>query len=105
MNVTARMTILCPLLSDLVSTLLDANAAKRRRAQPSKEGTGSAKGAADAMETEEPENDEDRKYDDPWDEEEVSVPAAQWCRGQHSQREIDEARASRPGFFARLFGR
>lgn len=34
-----------------------------------------------------------------------SVPAAQWCRGQHSQREIDEAKASRPGFFARLFGR
>lgn len=34
----------------------------------------------------------------------AGVPAAQWCAGKHSQREIDEAKA-RGGFFARLFGR
>lgn len=33
-----------------------------------------------------------------------SVSASQWCGGKHSQRELDEARASR-GFFAKLFGR
>mgnify|MGYP001039790307 CR=1 FL=1 len=32
------------------------------------------------------------------------VPAAQWCGGRHSQREVDEAKAGK-GFFARLFGR
>ena len=34
-----------------------------------------------------------------------SVPAGQWCPGKHTQREIDEARASQGGFFSRLFGR
>ncbi|HLS01506.1 MAG TPA: hypothetical protein VK054_05920 [Beutenbergiaceae bacterium] len=34
-----------------------------------------------------------------------SVPAAQWCNGKHSPAEIAEAKANRPSFFARLFGR
>lgn len=33
------------------------------------------------------------------------VPASQWCDGRHTQAEIDAARAARPGFFARIFGR
>ncbi|MBC9943221.1 hypothetical protein ICL81_01580 [Leucobacter sp. cx-328] len=33
------------------------------------------------------------------------VPAAQWCNGKHTQAEINAAKESRPGFFARLFGR
>lgn len=34
-----------------------------------------------------------------------TVPASSWCRNQHTQSEIAEAKASRPGFFARLFNR
>lgn len=34
-----------------------------------------------------------------------TVPASDWCRGQHTQLDMDEAKASRPGFLARLFGR
>ncbi|MFA5606853.1 MAG: hypothetical protein WDA07_06655 [Leucobacter sp.] len=35
----------------------------------------------------------------------ASVPRGEWCGGKHSQAEIDAAKAARPGFFARLFGR
>ncbi|WP_246475965.1 hypothetical protein [Brevibacterium renqingii] len=35
----------------------------------------------------------------------AEVPAGQWCNGKHSQAEQDAARAQRPGFFSRLFGR
>ncbi|MDI6023813.1 hypothetical protein QBL02_09685 [Leucobacter sp. UT-8R-CII-1-4] len=35
----------------------------------------------------------------------ASVPSSQWCNGKHSQAEIAAASESRPGFFARLFGR
>jgi hypothetical protein len=35
----------------------------------------------------------------------ASVAASQWCNGQHSQQEIDEAKAQNPCFFARLFNR
>lgn len=35
----------------------------------------------------------------------MSVPASDWCGGKHSQAELNAARAARPGFFARLFGR
>ncbi|MGJ8722478.1 MAG: hypothetical protein ACSHW9_11600 [Salinibacterium amurskyense] len=34
-----------------------------------------------------------------------SVPASNWCNGKHSQSEIDAAKSSQGGFFARLFGR
>lgn len=34
-----------------------------------------------------------------------TVPASDWCRGSHTQAQIDDARASRGGFFSRLFGR
>ncbi|WP_084142211.1 hypothetical protein [Corynebacterium sputi] len=34
-----------------------------------------------------------------------SVPASQWCDGQHSQEEIDAANAHREGLFSRIFGR
>ena len=33
------------------------------------------------------------------------VPAGQWCNGKHTQAEEDAARAAKPGFFSRLFGR
>lgn len=35
----------------------------------------------------------------------ASVPADQWCDGKHSQAEIAEARATRGGFFSKVFGR
>lgn len=36
----------------------------------------------------------------------ATVPSGQWCNGKHTQREIDEARASSGGgFFSRMFGR
>lgn len=35
----------------------------------------------------------------------ASVPAAQWCGGNHSEKEIQAARAANPGILARLFGR
>ncbi|MDN5731266.1 MAG: hypothetical protein L0K41_01430 [Yaniella sp.] len=35
----------------------------------------------------------------------ATVPSSQWCNGQHSQREIDTARAANPGFLTRLFRR
>ncbi|SDR96335.1 hypothetical protein [Agrococcus carbonis] len=34
-----------------------------------------------------------------------TVAASQWCGGEHSEREMAEARGTRGGFFARLFGR
>ncbi|GEK79349.1 hypothetical protein ABA31_07000 [Agrococcus baldri] len=34
-----------------------------------------------------------------------TVAAADWCPGRHTQRDIDEAKAARRGFLARLFGR
>jgi hypothetical protein len=34
-----------------------------------------------------------------------TVPASNWCNGQHSRADVDDARASRPGILARLFGR
>ena len=34
-----------------------------------------------------------------------TVPASNWCNGQHSRAELDDARGSRPGILARLFGR
>ncbi len=34
-----------------------------------------------------------------------SVPRGQWCNGEHSQSEIDRAKAARPGLLSRLFGR
>lgn len=34
-----------------------------------------------------------------------AVPAFDWCRGQHTHRDIAEAKASRPGLLARIFGR
>ncbi|SMX82733.1 hypothetical protein BI49514_01647 [Brevibacterium iodinum ATCC 49514] len=34
-----------------------------------------------------------------------TVPAGQWCSGKHTQAEEDAARAAKPGFFSRLFGR
>lgn len=33
------------------------------------------------------------------------VPAGQWCDGRHTPSEIAVAKESRPGLFARLFGR
>ena len=36
---------------------------------------------------------------------ESTVPAGQWCNGKHTQAEEDAARAAKPGFFSRLFGR
>ena len=35
----------------------------------------------------------------------AGVPAGQWCNGKHTQAEKDAARAAKPGFFSRLFGR
>ncbi|NWN89828.1 MAG: hypothetical protein HLX51_15055 [Micrococcaceae bacterium] len=35
----------------------------------------------------------------------ASVPAGQWCNGQHTEQEIAAARAAKPGFLARLFSR
>lgn len=36
----------------------------------------------------------------------MSVPASDWCNGQHTQAQIEAAKAARgPGFFARLFAR
>jgi hypothetical protein len=35
----------------------------------------------------------------------ASVPAGQWCDGQHSAAEVAAAKAANPGIFARLFGR
>lgn len=35
----------------------------------------------------------------------MTVPASDWCNGKHTQAQVDEARANRPGFFARFFGR
>ncbi|WP_152345898.1 hypothetical protein [Brevibacterium sp. CFH 10365] len=34
-----------------------------------------------------------------------TVPAGQWCNGKHTPAEEDAARAAKPGFLARLFGR
>ncbi|QDZ16698.1 hypothetical protein [Humibacter ginsenosidimutans] len=34
-----------------------------------------------------------------------TVPASQWCDGKHSAAEIEAARSSQGGLFARLFGR
>ncbi len=34
-----------------------------------------------------------------------SVPASQWCNGQHTPAAQRAAAAQRGGFFARLFGR
>jgi hypothetical protein len=34
-----------------------------------------------------------------------TVPASNWCGGKHSERDIAEARSSRPGLLARIFGR
>lgn len=34
-----------------------------------------------------------------------TVPAGQWCNGKHTQAEEDAARAAKPSFFSRLFGR
>jgi hypothetical protein len=34
-----------------------------------------------------------------------SVPSSDWCNSKHTQPEIDAARASKGGFFARLLGR
>lgn len=34
-----------------------------------------------------------------------SVPASQWCGGQHTHAEIAQAQSQRGGFFSRLFGR
>ena len=35
----------------------------------------------------------------------ASVPAAQWCGGKHTQAQIDAAKATQGGFFAKLIGR
>ncbi|GHG50793.1 hypothetical protein GCM10012320_19730 [Sinomonas cellulolyticus] len=35
----------------------------------------------------------------------ATVPASNWCNGQHSQAEIAASKAARPGFLARLLGR
>lgn len=35
----------------------------------------------------------------------ASVPRSEWCAGTHTDAEIATARASKRGFFARLFGR
>lgn len=35
----------------------------------------------------------------------ASVPSGQWCNGTHSAAQIAEAKAAKPGLFARLFGR
>src|SRR5699024_2852577 len=35
----------------------------------------------------------------------ASVPKDQWCPGNHSQTEIDNAQTSQPGFLSRLFSR
>lgn len=34
-----------------------------------------------------------------------TVPASEWCGGNHSQAQIDAAKSTNRGFFARLFGR
>lgn len=34
-----------------------------------------------------------------------SVPAGQWCNGKHTAKEVEEAKSTKKGFFAKLFGR
>ncbi|TQO18782.1 hypothetical protein FB472_0303 [Rhodoglobus vestalii] len=34
-----------------------------------------------------------------------SVPASNWCNGKHTQAQMDSAKSTEGGFFARLFGR
>ncbi|HMM83792.1 MAG TPA: hypothetical protein PKI99_09960 [Terrimesophilobacter sp.] len=34
-----------------------------------------------------------------------SVPAANWCGGNHTQAQIDESKANSTGFLSRLFSR
>ena len=35
----------------------------------------------------------------------AGVAAREWCGGKHSAAEIAEAKAAKPGFLARIFGR
>lgn len=35
----------------------------------------------------------------------ASVPAAQWCNGEHSPQELTDAKAAKPGILQRLFSR
>ncbi|PSL39160.1 hypothetical protein CLV49_2794 [Labedella gwakjiensis] len=35
----------------------------------------------------------------------AGVPAREWCGGQHTQAQIDEAAGRRGGFLSRLLGR
>ena len=35
----------------------------------------------------------------------ASVPASQWCNGNHTRGEIQAAQTTQSGFFSRLFGR